>query len=354
MKSIAFTFLLALGCSKGSDDTSAAAPISGPTHTVWSGWNHTWGMLSHRVSLIDVRTGEGDQAHSGILGGDWSTGDTWSDDVNHRIHQQHITGDQLLFEQGSITFTISAGETASASAAVVMENPNLAVLQGFTINTDTAQTAGYPEDYDPALGYTSRGFGFGVELTAQRVGHEKALSSDAYEVVATANVDWGPRDRDDMNRAIEHATTEVTVHYAVLAGFDETDTASYSGAQDLAHDPPNSPQAALTEPLNWTGHGIAAIRSFGLSLHDTDGGAGGDYLRSFGVEMTPTSDGQPPASVETEILTHSALELGIMSMAAETDLVWIPLDASRNRIEGISVEGSHPVGTYSVPHDAGL
>jgi hypothetical protein len=29
------------------------------------------------------------------------------------------------------------------------------------------------------------------------------------------------------------------------------------------------------------------------------------------------------------------------------------LDAKRNRIEGVSVEGSHPVGTYSVPHEAG-
>jgi hypothetical protein len=341
MKSIAFTFLFALGCSKDSDDTSADATISGPTHTVWSGWNHTWGMLSHRVSLIDVRTGEGDRAHSGILGGDWSTGDTWSDDVNHRIHQQHITGDQLLFEQGSITLSVGPGETASGSAAVAMESPNLAVLQGFTINTDTAQTAGYPDDYDPALGYTSRGFGFAVAL------------NDSNEVVATANVDWGPRDRDDMNRAIEHATTEVTVHYAVLSGFDDVDTATYSGTQDLAHDPPNSPQAALTEPLGWAGNGIAAIQSFGLSLHDTDGGDGGDYLRSFGVEMKPAATGGPPASVETGILTYSALELGIMSMTAETDIVWIPLDAKRNRIEGVSVEGSHPVGTYSVPHEAG-
>ncbi len=106
---------LTIGCSKPNNDTGETTSISGPVHTIWSGWNHTWGMLSHRVSLIEVRTGEAGQARSGILGGDWSTGDTWSDDVEHRIHQQHVTGDELTVETGTITFTVGPeGGTSTA------------------------------------------------------------------------------------------------------------------------------------------------------------------------------------------------------------------------------------------------
>jgi hypothetical protein len=339
MKSIPLITLLAFGCSHKAEDSGAAVEITGPTHTVWGGWNHSWEMLSHRVSLIEVRPGEGTTASSGILGGDWSTGDTWSDEVNHTIHQQHVTGNQLELESGSVTLSVPAEGSATTLASLELSEPDLVILQGFTINTDTPQSEEYPDDYDPALGYTSRGFGFSVALT------------DSGDVTVTANVRWGPRDRDDMNRALEAATTEVTVHYAALYGVEESKHAHYSGAQDLAHDPPNSEQASLTEDLTWSGFGVAAIQSFNLLLHDTDGGPGGDYLRSFGVEIPPGESGQAPETLETEILTSSVLELGTMSMQAEADLVWIPLSPEHNAIQGVTVEGTHPVGSYTVPLD---
>lgn len=338
MKFAFILLALGVGCTKPASDTGTGSEITGPSHTVWSGWNHTWGMLSHRVSLIEVQAGPPTEARSGILGGDWSTGDTWSDDVNHRIHQQHVIGDQISAETGSITFTVSA-DGGEANATLETPDPDLVVLHGFRINTDTDQPDDYPDDYDPALGYTSRGFAVGVNHT------------DGSNVNASATVRWGPRDRDNMNRALAIAHTEVTVYFTALYGLTDVDTATYTGNQDLAHDPPNSDQAPLAQPLSWEGFGVAAIQSFDLSLHDTDGGNGGDYLRSFGVEMSPSPSGHPPENVSTEILTYSALELGTMSMSVQAELVWLVLDPTRNRVESETVAGNHPVGSHIVPYE---
>ena len=339
MKPIIALSLLSLGCSYDEEKHTAAESISGPTHTIWAGWNHTWGMLSHRASYIQVETGEGNTGSSGIVGGDWSTGDTWSDDVEYRIHQQHITGEVLQVELGSASLLVGPEGTEQTNVAIDMTDASLVVLQGFSFNTDIEQSEDYPDEYDPALGYTSRGFGMGVSL------------SDDGSVDVSASVQWGPRDREDMNNAMAFAQTEVTVHFAALTGFSSSEGAHYAGTQDLAHDPPLSDQQGLSERLSWNGFGFAAIESFELELFDTDGGDGGDYLRSFGVELAPTENGNPPSTIEAEILTTAPLELGTMSMAANVNAVWIPLDASSSRIEGVTVSGSHPVGSHSVPID---
>ena len=339
MKPLIAASLFSLACAKTGGDliVAEAEPISGPTHTIWAGWNHTWGMLSHRASYIQVEPGEEHTAQSGIVGGDWSTGDTWSDDVEYRIHQQHITGEVLEVELGSATLIVGPEGTESANVDIDMTDPSLVVLQGFELNTDIDQSEDYPDGYDPALGYTSRGFGMGVSVSGDGT------------VDVSASVQWGPRDRTDMNSAIPFAQTEVTVHFAALSGFSTSEGAHYAGSQDLAHDPPLSAQEGLSEPLVWNGFGFAGIESFELSLFDTDGGDGGDYLRSFGVELAPTEDGRPPPTLQSEILTFAPLELGTMSMAADVNAVWIPLDSSTSRIEGITVSGSHPVGSYDVP-----
>jgi hypothetical protein len=341
MKPIIALSFLTLACTHADDDATLpkSETISGPTHTIWAGWNHTWGMLSHRASYIQVEPGAGETASSGIVGGDWSTGDTWSDDVEYRIHQQHITGEVLQVELGSATLIVGPEGTEGTSVDIDMTDAAVVVLQGFEFNTDIDQSEDYPVGYDPALGYTSRGFGMGVSL------------NEDGRVDVTASVQWGPRDRPDMNSAIPFAETEVTVYFAALSGFSSSDGAHYTGRQDLAHDPPLSDQQGLSEPLMWDGFGFAAIESFELSLFDTDGEDGGDYLRSFGVEVTPTEDGQPPTTIKTEILTYAPLELGTMSMAVDVNAVWIPLHASTSRIEGVTVSGTHPVGSHSVPID---
>jgi len=330
MKRYAWLILLSSACIKGG----AEDPVP---FTVWSGWNHTWGLLSHRVSVIRVKAEDGATASSGILGGDWSTGASWSDDVNYRIHQQTISSHRLTAEQGETVLTMSSGQPTTSDPFQTDIDADLVVLRGFQITTDIDQGADYPEDYDPALGYTSRGFAMNVSL--DRDGHVEVFG----------DVRWGPRDRDDMNAAIPHAMSELTVWWTAISGIDEIESFEFVDQQDLAHEPPNSPQAGLNHPLSWTGHGVTGLSGFNFTLDDTDGGPGGDYLRSFGVEIPPESDGSAPKQIAAEMLTTSAVELGTMSMGVQAQAVWIPLDPNLNVIQGSTLEGNHGIGMHTVP-----
>ena len=332
MKTLLFIPLFALACSSKSD----TAEPDGDTHTVWSGWNHQWGLLSHRVSLVRVRAGNDGSAESGILGGDWSTGESWSDDVNVRIHQQAVQAPDLVVTTGEVSFTV--GPDGEASAPIPDAVGDFVVLQGFEIDTDVpladSPDADVP-DYDPALGFTSRGFGMAI-----------GEGDGGWE--ATATVRWGPRDRADMNAAIPLAQTAVTIYWAAFETLPEVSPVSISGSQPLAHSPPNSPQEGHTEDLELSGFGFAAIRGFFLGIDDTDGGDGGDYLRSFGAELPPTAEGAPPETISAEILNTSVIELAEMSMTYSIDAFWASLDPETSRVTGETVTVNHPIGRHII------
>ena len=325
MKRMFAVALLSCSCIKGED----ATPF-----TVWSGWNHTWDMLSHRVSLIRVKSNNDATAESGILGGDWSTGATWSDSVRYRIHNQTVSSHLLSAQHGEAILTIGPDGTGTTTVEIDDFNADVVLLSGFEINTDIEQSSEYPDNYDPALGYTSRGFGMAVEL------------NENGDVDVTGSVRWGPRDREDMNEALRHAQSQLTVWWTAISGVDATESFHMVKSQDLAHDPPNSEQSSLSEVLPWNGTGIAGISGFDLNLFDTDGGEGGDYLRSFGVEMVPNRNASAPEVLSSEILTYSALELGTMSMDVEAHAVWIPL--KQYQVEVTSWEGIHDIGAHNI------
>ena len=88
-------------------------------------------------------------------------------------------------------------------------------------------------------------------------------------------------------------------------------------AVDLTHAPPYSTQAGLQLSTGLDGGpGIAGITHFDLDLRDQDGGEGGDYLRSFGVEAQ-IDGGMAPSQVLAEVTTSSVIELGTMHFAPE-------------------------------------
>ena len=131
-----------------------------------------------------------------------------------------------------------------------------------------------------------------------------------------------------------------------------TQQARLSDAIDLPHAPPWSEQSGLTLDTGWTGGpGITGIAGFDLQVSDQDGGEGGDYLRSFGVEVDLEDDGAAPATLQTEVLTTSAIELGKMHFAPQIDLLWLSPDASDVAVRPITVSGTHPVGTTDVHSD---
>ena len=73
-------------------------------------------------------------------------------------------------------------------------------IDGFAFDTDVEQRDDYPTDYDPALGWTSRGLGFGAEVD----GRDGALRV-AWRARFEAGVSDDYTIREDMNLAVPYA-----------------------------------------------------------------------------------------------------------------------------------------------------
>ena len=204
---------------------------------IWSGWNQRWDMLSHRVSLLGAVMEADGSGTVHLIGGDYSTGANLEDNGLSRIRDWTVTDTDLAVVHGSTELTIGPEEVGShtesiSAPEVAALDTHVVVLRGFSLDTDVAQTDDYPLDlYDPALGYTSRGFAFGVEA-------EPDLSGDTLSFEVRGTVRWGeagiddPIDRSDMNAAIPHATALLTVHWTLigLSGTVELAEASALGS----------------------------------------------------------------------------------------------------------------------------
>jgi len=70
------------------------------------------------------------------------------------------------------------------------------------------QDAAYPEDYSPALGYTTRGAGVRVELVE--------VDADVATLRVDVRYEHGASDREDMNRAMQVARSRVSVGVALV------------------------------------------------------------------------------------------------------------------------------------------
>jgi hypothetical protein len=327
---------LTVGCASEPKTGSTA-----PEHYVWAGWNHTWEKLSHRVSFIQaIATPEGG-LEMGIRGGDWSTGDLWADEVAYRMHLQRISGGDIEIVHGETELTLGPDGLTSTDETLSLSTDAIhVVLRGFEIDTDTDQVDDYP-DYDPALGYTSRGF-------AMAVGPVDQGSGDATFTVE-AQARWGPRDRDDMNAAMQVAQTQVRIAWTAIGHSGTVQTTTAADGVDLNHAPPYSEQSGLTLPTGFSGGpGIAGITGFDLGVSDQDGGDGGDYLRSFGVEFDLPENAQAPETLLTEVTTTSAIELGTMHFAPKIDMIWIDPEDDSFEVQPVFRDGTHPVGMFEI------
>jgi hypothetical protein len=332
------TLCILLGCSGKAQDTGAEPRQD---HNIWAGWNLTWDTLSHRVSSIrTIATAEGG-ASLGIRGGDWSTGESWSDQASYRVHLQRVTSAGIQVVHGESWISLGPEGSASIEEQVEVSGEVVdIVLRGFEIETDVPQEEGYP-DYDPALGYTSRGFGFSVGPAT--------LEDEEAHFTVSAQLRWGPRDRDDMNTAMLLAQSSVRVAWTAIGHNGSSTVAALAGEVDLEHAPPYSEQAGirLASELG-DSPGIAGITGFDLVLSDQDGGDGGDYLRSFGVELDLNDDGAPPLTALAEMTTSSILELGTMHFAPQVQLIWIRPDSPDLKVEPFLLEGTLPVGATEI------
>jgi hypothetical protein len=352
---LALPLVMMPACTGSSDEEAVEQS------RVWSGWNYTWEKLSHRVSLIKAVMEEDGTGSLGLVGGDWSTGSSAASDSGlYRLRFQEVQSDDMAVIHGSTEIIV--GPAPDATESVTVDAASLAglseysvVLRGFSINTDTEQTADYPlwdessdTGYDPALGYCTQGFGFSVG--------EVTMTGDQASFDVEAHLRWAPNgeddpiDRTDMNEAIPFAQTAVTVAWT-LVGFNGSEQRSnLTGSVDYAHgaysDQPPLTGDEIGLALD-SGQGIAGLVSFDLGVEVTTDPNQGEYLRSFGVEVLDKASNDAPIDVETEATNSSLIETASIRFSPTIELAWFLLD-SEPTVSHQVLEGLHEVGYVQV------
>lgn len=337
---------------KATGDTGAATPTPA---LIWSGWSHAWHLLNHRVSYAEAVLEADGTARMGLVGGDWTTGEGATDYPLYRFHHQRVVAEGLTVIHGSSALVVRANTPAAATVEVELPSAAprswVAVLRGFRINTDTAQDdPAYPTDYDPALGYTSRGFGFGLG--------EVDAAGESLRFDTQASVRWGPSSPDDpldrsaMNAATAVATTEVELAWTLI-GFDGALSASSAAATrsyPAGVFSEQAPFSAADLPLDLPGGpGFAALRAFDLSLEVPASPGQGEYIRSMGVALDVSPTRAPPVHAEAAFTTSSLVELSDVDVGVTLDVLWVGLDDRDASHEAILREGEAPVGPTVVP-----
>ncbi len=325
--------------------TLACAPMSDGPQLLLTGWEYDWEALSHRISRLRVGVNPDSSLSLGLVGGDWSTGAAFTDVPHYRVRYQQVDGAGLDILYGTVAFLVGPDPEGSATlsfdSADIPEGRTLvAVLNGFSLDTGVPQSDDYPDDYDPAFGYTSMGFGFSLG--------EPTRSGSTVSVPVAATVRWAPQDRDDMNAAIPYAVTGVTVDVALLAVAGEVEVAKPRADASYDFDPPYTDQAPMTAAVDFTKgarEGIVAWRSFDLQANMTGPAAEeGDYLRAFGAELVP-SEAAPrrwSGVVEATLSTTSALEFTQLTAGFEGEVIRVGL--ADVVAEHFVVSGEHPTG----------
>jgi hypothetical protein len=313
---------------------------------VFSGFNYTWDQLSHRVALSRAIMNEDGSFELGMIGGDWSTGGSFTDDPFYRLRAQSISAQGFAVVHGETTLIVTGPDGAATTSASITDatvagmRDQIVVLRGFEIDTDIAQGPEYPEEYDPALGYTSRGFGFGVT--------EPEVDGDTLSFDVSAAVRWGPQDREDVNAAIPYAETSVVVAWTAIGFRGSVEVESVSASVELEHDPPFSEHDPIGEgELNLSASDaaveIVGLQSFDLRMDEQSGSDEGGYLRSFGFEVIQDASGV--ASYAQAECSNSSVseELGIITTVSG-DIARIQLKDKDASVSISLLEGTHSVG----------
>ncbi len=332
----------------------AACAGDGTEGVVWGGFSYRWDMLGHRISYLEAVATPDGGADMGHVGGDWSTGETFTDTLEYRIRMSRVRSSAWALVQGETE--MSVGPDGALSVAERVDDPELlsfpsqvVLLRGFAIDTDVEQTADYPADYSPSYGYTSRGFAFGIE--------DLSASDEGLDFNVNALVRWALQDRDDMNAAIPYATTGVRVAWTAIGFEGSLADQDFSASETWPHEPPYSPQPAFGAdelPLALGGDepaGFIGLTRFDLRVDAQDGSEEGDYLRSMGVELVPTGDATDAFEgyARAEITNSSLIEAAAISSAVSGTATWVGLRDRQAEVAPQVLVGAHAVGALSAP-----
>ncbi len=338
----------AIGCSGKAEDSAAGTPTSA---VVWSGWNHTWDILSHRISLAGTMMNEDGSFESLMVGGDWSHDGL--DFPTYRLHATEVTSTGFVVSHGLTELTLGPEGTTTIAESVDVPGINemdhqIVVLRGFTIDASVEQGPDYPANYDASLGYCSNGFGFGVSAPD--------VSGTDVSFDVNVAVRWGeagpedPIDRSDMNGAIPFAQTGVTVGWTVIGWNGDWSEGSGSATLDQPHTPPYSEQLALSASdlgLSVSGGtpGFPVLTAFDLGVSVPDNASQGEYLRSYGVELS----GEGSVEVSTEVTNSSVIETATVRFTPTINAGWIGLSDSSADVSLVTLSGEHDIGAVTIP-----
>jgi hypothetical protein len=245
-----------------------------------------WERTNHRVSELGFTTVaavddpcSASAVRATFVGGDFTTGAFGEDLPALRWQAQRIVGDGTTFAAATIELTgrIEPGAPGQLRRKVSLRALGLdgfdhvtALIGGLHFTTTTTAPAGYPADYSPELGYTSRGLR--LEVAADRTSDDEAtISAEAWLEPGTSP------DRDDLNRAVAFAAQEATVQVLLIGTQAPPDTGSVDYTLSYAK------QAMLNDTTKLA-HASAAQQQTGLRS-DGPGVVGFSALR---WELAPT------------------------------------------------------------------
>lgn len=246
-----------------------------------------WTNMNHRISLWHVGLDREDPCRAGtidaaFIGGDFTTGEVFTDEAELSFAWQSVVADpaRLGVARVRVPLDIPPGGTLAgtwtgdrAELGIDGYGEVVAVIEGIRLTTDVEPTDDWPNDYEPRLGYTSRGLGASVAV--------HRTDETMVEVDWSVRFEHGIAEdvllRADMNAAVPFAPAEGWLD-VLLVGVNDvpvtTGDIAWQTAFDEAYDfteerEPRAPAEDRRLLLNGGAggpQGFYALASFDLAL----------------------------------------------------------------------------------------
>ena len=332
---------------------------------ITSGMGLGWKTLNHRVSLWKIKpvtTKSAATLEAGMIGGNWSTGETAKDMPVIDYRYNLVSGKHAMrFLEIDVPIWIDAPNwTVDRDVEVDLHAHGMegfenyvVVVNGLTINTDVPQVRmTYPANYDPANGYTPSAIGAAV---SQCIADKKMVKFDA-----TIKLVFGQADRRNMNRAIPVSRTATVLH-VVLIGMNGGWVSNGAVSRTVDYPPPRlllQPKhneeitvyrdIAVHKPSEKVSAIFPAVRSFFFSFYRDE--KTGDYLRDIKFALEKSAEQNRQGLIMLDV-TGYASNAGVLTYETlknhfeiEFMLIGAPVEAKTGH-----VEQEFPVGTTTIP-----
>lgn len=347
----------------GADLRADAGPGYDPracsTFFVPTAFGQRWRNANHRISLWEVRLEpelpwcQVGALTAAYIGGDWTTGEAQTDvpTVSATVVPVVAEPSTVGAWRQSVVFDLEPPGAAATTVEIDREQAHLLgyaelvpLVVGVRFATDVPQGPDYPSDYEPRLGYTSRGFGAGVVLI------------EATEQTALVEVDvrfeHGPSDREDMNRAIPLARTRAVVD-VLLVGVGRPAVTGRVGytlqypRQAIGEDPEHPHASADQQRLTLAGEpgapaGFVGLQRFDLAL-STHGACGP-------TQECPRGDRCQDGAC-ADVYGPAGLYVRELSVAASLEAFDAETGQASVRVDGYASNASRAFAFYALQHD---